>query len=71
MPQIGDRSLDFVAVACWRFMPPRGLAPQPATVHIHTDEAMAVVQVMTRTCRRREGIDCVLTGEFQWLNAKE
>lgn len=67
--------LIFAVAACWRFTPPpRALAAaaaQPATVHIHADKAMALVQVSPGRAGDVEVSINVLTGEFQRLDAKE
>ncbi|ODR92154.1 copper resistance CopC/CopD family protein [Sinorhizobium alkalisoli] len=67
--------LIFTVVASWRFTPPpRALAAaaaQPASVHIHTDNAMAFIQVMPGRAGDVEVSINVLTGEFQKLDAKE
>lgn len=65
----------FVTAAGWRFTPPpRALAiaaAQPATEYIHTDKALAFVQVMPGRAGPVDVAVNVLTGEFQVLNAKE
>lgn len=68
--------LIFAVVASWRFTPPpRALAAaaaQPATAApIHTDKAMAFIQVMPGRAGNVEVSINVLTGEFERLDAKE
>ncbi|OHV79516.1 copper resistance CopC/CopD family protein [Ensifer sp. LCM 4579] len=67
--------LIFTVVASWRFTPPpRALAAaaaQPATEHIHTDKAMAFIQVIPGHAGDVEVSISVLTGDFRRLDAKE
>lgn len=67
--------LIFGAVSCWRLTPPpRALfaqAAQPASVHIHTDRTMALVEVLPG---RAGGVDVSInlaTGQLAPLAAKE
>ncbi|WP_370042178.1 copper resistance CopC/CopD family protein [Sinorhizobium fredii] len=67
--------LIFGVVAVWRFTPPpRALAlaaAQPTVVHIHTDKAMANVQLSPRGAGQVEASIDLSTGDFEALNAKE
>ncbi|WP_042775709.1 copper resistance CopC/CopD family protein [Sinorhizobium fredii] len=67
--------LIFGVVAAWRFTPPpRALAlaaAQPTVVHIHTDKAMANVQLSPRGAGQVEASIDLSTGDFEALNAKE
>lgn len=62
-------------VASWRFMPPpRSLfaaAAQPTHVHIHTDKAMADLQIEPAGATGRQITISLLDGEFRPLPAKE
>ncbi|WOS63916.1 copper resistance CopC/CopD family protein [Sinorhizobium fredii] len=67
--------LIFGVVAAWRFTPPpRALAlatAQPTVVHIHTDKAMANVQLSPRGAGQVEASIDLSIGDFEALNAKE
>lgn len=67
--------LIFGVVAAWRFTPPpRALAlaaAQPTVVHIHTDKAMANVQLSPRGAGQVEASIDLSSGDFEALNAKE
>jgi copper transport protein len=62
-------------VACWRFTPPpRALlaaAAQPIRVHIHTEKAMADVQIGPAGADGRPITINLLDGQFRSLAAKE
>ncbi len=67
--------LIFGVAAAWRFTPPpRALAiaaAKPAVVHIHTDKAMANVQLSPGSAGQVEASIDLLSGDFGALNAKE
>ena len=68
-------ALVLALVAAWRFTPPpRALflaAIQPVRVHIHTDRAMADLQIDPADANDRRVAITLLDGEFQPLFAKE
>jgi copper transport protein len=63
------------AVATWRFTPPpraiEAAAAQPASVHIHTEKAMAEVAITPGHAGPVSVSVAVLTGDFGPLDAKE
>lgn len=67
--------LIFGAVSCWRFTPPPrvllAVAAQPASVHIHTDKAMAFVEVAPGRAGEVDVSINTLNGELEPLAAKE
>ncbi len=67
--------LIFGAVSCWRFTPPprvlTALATQAASLHIHTDKAMALVEVLPGRMGEVDVSINVLTGELEPLAARE
>ncbi|MEI3854689.1 MULTISPECIES: copper resistance CopC/CopD family protein [unclassified Ensifer] len=67
--------LIFGAVSCWRFTPPSralfALAAQPASVHIHTDRAVALVEVLPGRVGEVDISINVATGDLEPLTAKE
>lgn len=67
--------LIFTVAAFWRFTPPpRTLAAteaRPATEHIHTDRAMALIEVMPGRAGPVDISINILTGEYGALDAKE
>lgn len=66
--------LIFGAAAAWRFTPPRVLAAaaaEPATEYIHTDKALAFIQIMPGRAGEVDVSVNVLTGDFHRLDAKE
>ncbi|KRD65548.1 copper resistance protein CopC [Ensifer sp. Root278] len=67
--------LIFGAVSCWRFTPPSrallALAAQPASVHIHTDKAVALVEVLPGRVGEVDVSINLATGEVEPLAAKE
>ncbi|WVT75671.1 copper resistance CopC/CopD family protein (plasmid) [Sinorhizobium chiapasense] len=67
--------LIFGAVSCWRFTPPpRALMASPAqaaSLHIHTDKAMVLVEVLPGRVGEVDVSITVLTSELEPLAAKE
>ncbi|NRQ13022.1 copper resistance CopC/CopD family protein [Ensifer sesbaniae] len=67
--------LIFGAVSCWRFTPPPralpALAAQAASLHIHTDKAMVLIEVLPGRMGEVDVSINVLTGESEPLAAKE
>lgn len=67
--------LIFTVADSWRFTPPpRTLAAakaRPATEHIHTDRAMALIEVMPGRAGPVDVSINILTGEYEALDAKE
>lgn len=67
--------LVFVVAASWRFTPPprtlAAAAAEPASTHIHTGKAMALIEVMHGRVGQVDVSINVLTGEFDRLDAKE
>ncbi|WDZ80671.1 copper resistance CopC/CopD family protein (plasmid) [Ensifer adhaerens] len=67
--------LIFGAVSCWRLTPPPrallALTAEPASVHIHTEKAMALVEVLPGRVGEVDVSINVATGEFAPLAAKE
>jgi copper transport protein len=63
------------AVATWRFTPPpralEAAAAQPASVHIHTEKAMAEVEFAPGHAGPVSASIAILTGDFGPLDAKE
>ncbi|MBP2238467.1 copper transport protein [Sinorhizobium kostiense] len=67
--------LILTVAACWRFTPPprtlAAMAARPATEHIHTDRAMALIEVLPGRAGPVDISINILTGEYAALDAKE
>lgn len=67
--------LVFGAASMWRFTPPpralAAMAAQPATMHIHTEKAMADLTVTPGRAGEVDVSSFIMTGDFAPLEAKE